>query len=301
MNRFSIRDIEKLTGIKAHTLRVWEQRYQYDFSKRKEGGHRYYDGEDLKKILRLSILYKRGNKISSLLEIDQEQLASYCMQDLNAGVYAEPFRQLLEAVSNFDEETFNQVVHLQILHIGLQKTMLEIIFPLLNLIGNNWLCDRVIPAQEHFCSSLVMKKLLLAIDGLETENAENARTVLLFTPIGESHEIPILFMHYLLKKNGSKCVYYGKNANLHVLKDICEVHHPSHLFFHLITHLDDRPLENYLQELLYHFPDKKIVAAGPALQNQSLPSHPSFTWLKDCEAMLKFSAADQVNSLAPHY
>ncbi|MCU0384434.1 MAG: MerR family transcriptional regulator [Flavihumibacter sp.] len=301
MNRFSIRDIEKLTGIKAHTLRVWEQRYQYDFSKRKEGGHRYYDGEDLKKILRLSLLYKRGNKISSLLEIDQAQLASYCLQDVNAGIHTEPFRQLLEAVTNFDEETFNQVVHLQVLHIGLQKTMLDIIFPLLNLIGNKWLCDRVIPAQEHFCSELVKKKLLLATDGLETVFTENTRTVLLFTPTGESHEIPILFMQYLLKKNGTKSVYYGKNADIQVLKKICEMHHASHLYFHLITHLDDRPLENYLQELLSHFPDKKIVAAGPALQNQSLPSSPSFTWLKDSEAMLKFSAVDLVNSWAPQY
>lgn len=301
MNQFSIRDIEKLTGIKAHTLRVWEQRYQYDLSKRKEGGHRYYDAEDLKKLLRIALLYKKGNKISSLLEIQQEQLASYCLPDFNACKLVEPCRQLLEAVTNFDEETFNQVFHLQVLHIGMQKTMLEIIFPLLNLIGSKWLCDQIIPAQEHFCSELVMKKLLLAIDGQETVYSSNTRTVLMFTPVGESHEIPLLFMQYLLKMNGSKCIYFGKNASIQVLKDICEVHHPSHLYFHLITHLDDRSLQDYLQELLSHFPEKKIIAAGPALENQPLPAHPSFTWLKDCQAMLNFSANDRVSASAPHY
>ncbi|MBL7770201.1 MAG: MerR family transcriptional regulator [Flavipsychrobacter sp.] len=301
MNQFSIRDIEKLTGIKAHTLRIWEQRYQYDFSKRKEGGHRYYDGEDLKKLLRLAFLYKRGHKISSLLELEQEQLVAYCLPEFNTDRHQESFRQLLAAVASFDQETFNQVFHLLVLRIGMQKTMLEIIFPLLNLIGSKWLCDRAIPAQEHFCSELVMKKLLLAIDGLEMEYAENARTVLLFTPAGEFHEIPVLFMQYLLKKNGSKCIYYGKNAGIQSLKDICEVHNPTHLYFHLITHLDDCPLSHYLQELINNFPGKKIIAAGPALEKQLLPSDPSFTWLKDTEQMLQFSNADPVNSWAQHY
>ena len=102
MNQFSIRDIESLTGIRAHTLRIWEQRYRCDFSKRKDGGHRYYDGDDLKKILRLAQLYKKGHRISTLLDLYEEQVIACSDHDLYFGMHGEAFRQLLEAVTAFD-------------------------------------------------------------------------------------------------------------------------------------------------------------------------------------------------------
>lgn len=293
MNQFSIRDIENLTGIRAHTLRIWEQRYRCDFSKRKDGGHRYYDGDDLKKILRLAHLYKKGHRISALLELNEEQIIACSDTAIYTGMHSEAFRQLLEAVNDFDSETFNQVFELQALRFGMQKTMLEIIFPLLNLIGKKWLCNRAVPAQEHFCSELVMKKLIRAIDALEKKAGEPSRTILLFTPAGESHEISLLFMHYLLRLNGNSCIYYGKNAALPDLKAVCEVHKPSHLFFHLITHLDTNPLSFYLEELMQSFPDQKIIGAGPGLENNLLPSSEAFTWLKNEKEMLQFATGYQ--------
>jgi DNA-binding transcriptional MerR regulator len=289
MNQFSIRDIENLTGIRAHTLRIWEQRYRFDFSKRKDGGHRYYDGDDLKKILRFAQLYKKGHRISTLLELNEEQIIACSGPDLYTGMHSEAFRQLLEAVNGFDSETFNQVFELQVLRFGVQKTILEIIFPLLSLIGKKWLYNRAVPAQEHFCSELVMKKLIRAIDALEKQAGEDSRTVLLFTPSGESHEISLLFMHYLLKLNGSSCIYYGKNAALTDLKAVCEVHRPSHLYFHLITHLDTNPLSFFLEELMRSFPDQNILGAGPGLENNLLPGSEAITWLKNEKEMLQFA------------
>jgi DNA-binding transcriptional MerR regulator len=293
MNQFSIRDIENLTGIRAHTLRIWEQRYRFDFSKRKDGGHRYYDGDDLKKILRLAQLYKKGHRISTLLELDEEQVIACSAPSFYTGMHSEALRQLLEAVNAFDSETYNQVFELQALRFGIQKTMLEIIFPLLSLIGKKWLCNRAVPAQEHFCSELVMKKLIRAIDALEKKAGEHSRKVLLFTPAGESHEISLLFMHYLLMLNGTSCIYYGKNAALPDLKAVCEVHRPSHLYFHLITHLDASPLSFFLEELIQAFPDQKIMGAGPGLENNLLPCNEAFTWLKNEAEMLQFANGNQ--------
>ncbi len=289
MNRFTIRDIENLTGIKAHTLRIWEQRYGYDLSKRKEGGHRYFDDDDLKNMLRLSILYNKGNRISSLLELEPDQLTSFCHPDLFAAPLEEPVLQLMHAVDVFDQTSFNQTFHMLVLRHGLEKTMLDTIFPLLQLIGKKWLADRIIPAQEHFCSELIMKKLLVAIDGLEPVTQPSSRTILLFTPPEEFHEIPLLFMRYLLKKNGHRCVYVGKNASIEQLGTMAEKHSPTHLYFHFITHLFEMPVTCYLNALVEAFPGTRIVAAGPALQGHQLPSAESFTWLKDKNEMLAFS------------
>jgi DNA-binding transcriptional MerR regulator len=289
MNFFSISDIENLTGIKAHTLRIWEQRYSLLNPKRKESKHRLYDNEDLKYILRIAFLYHNGYKISRIASLSEEEIKKLALDTTSGKENYQVFiNQLTEASIDFDQPRFEKILHNLILHLGFEKTVIQILFPLLNKIGLLWMTDKVSPAQEHFASALVVKKILVETDGLDKPGGEvGLRKVLLFAPEGEHHEIPILFMQYLLKKNGVPYVYVGKNAPIEVVKDFCSQHPITQLHCHLVTNLLSSDLNAYLAKISLVFADKEIFFSGPQARKVDSPP-PNLRILKDAEAMLAF-------------
>lgn len=263
MNFFSIRDIENLTGIKAHTLRIWEQRYQLFNPKRRESKHRFYDNDDLKYILRIAYLYNNGYKISHIAGLSEDEIRQMALElKPNEDNFEIFINQLTESAIDLDQVRFDKILHTLVLHAGFEKSMVKVLFPLLKRIGLLWLTGNVIPAQEHFASSLIIKKILVAIDGLEKQQNDCGRKVLLFTPVGELHEIPLLFMHYMLKKNGVPHIYLGKNVSLDMLEIICGQHAVSQLYFHVITNLTRCDMKEYVCRLSRKFPDKEIIFSG---------------------------------------
>lgn len=289
MNFFSIRDIENLTGIKAHTLRIWEQRYQLFNPKRRESNHRFYDNEDLKYILRIAYLYNHGFKISQIAGFSEQEITKMALElkpnEENFEIY---INQLTEAAIDLDQARFEKILHTLVLHAGFEKSMTRVLFPLLQKIGILWLTGNVIPAQEHFASALIIKKMLVAIDGLDKPANNNERKVLLFTPVGELHEIPLLFMHYMLKKNGVPHVYLGKNVSLEMLELVCRQHSVSQLYFHVITNLTRCDMKEYVCRLSRLFPDKEIVFSGShACQCEGAP--PNVRRLGCNEELLQFT------------
>ena len=200
MNHFTIKDIENLSGIKAHTLRIWEQRYQLFIPKRKESKHRYYDNEDLKHILRISQLYHNGVKISKIAQLPASSIRSMAMEQYigkqNADAY---IHRLIEASIDFDEERFEELFEQALKQFGLEVTIIDVMYAFLERIGLLWLTDHVIPAQEHFASNIIKRKIISALDALKTKPSPSSGTYVLFTPEGEQHEIPLLLNHYLMK------------------------------------------------------------------------------------------------------
>lgn len=288
MNFFSISDIENLTGIKAHTLRIWEQRYKLLNPKRKESKHRLYDNEDLKYILRIAFLYHNGYKISKIASLPEEEIKKLALETTSGKENYQVFvNQLTEASIDFDQPRFEKILHNLVLHLGFEKTVVQILFPLLNKIGLLWMTDRVSPAQEHFASALVIKKILVATDGLPWKANQSERKVLLFAPEGEHHEIPLLFMQYLLKKNGVPFVYVGKNAAFEVLTDFCIQHHITQLHCHMVTNLLSSDLNAYLKKISGAFPSKEIYFSGPQARKVDAPPS-NIKILKDSDAMLAF-------------
>jgi MerR family transcriptional regulator, light-induced transcriptional regulator len=286
MNLFSIRDIENLTGIKAHTLRIWEQRYNLFCPKRKESKHRFYDCEDLKYLLRIAYLYNHGYKISKIANYSPEEITKMALEvKPDADNYEIFINQLTEASIDFDQVRFEKILHNLILHAGFEKSITCVLFPLLKKLGVLWLTGQVIPAQEHFASALITKKLIVAIDGLEKPVHNGGRRVLLFTPAGENHEIPLLFMQYLLKKQGVPSLYLGKNISLPMLQQICAYQPVTQLYFHIITNFIKCDMFAYLEQLSNLFPDKEIVFSGSDtcqcacnLQNVRLLKQPEDKW-----------------------
>jgi DNA-binding transcriptional MerR regulator len=288
MNRFSIKDMENLSGIKAHTLRIWEQRYGIITPKRKDSNHRFYDGDDLKNLLRISLLYHNGLKISKIAKLKINELIDLTVK--NAATEHAPellIHQLVEAAIDLDEIRFESLLNKAILENGFEDAVLKIIYPYLEKVGILWMSDVAIPAQEHFSSCIIQRKMLVAIDGLPQPQVQENNYRLMFTPEGEYHELPLLLAHYMIKKAGKHIIYGGANVPMKDLKYICDNKPVKELYFHLITYLRNNDPDEYIAELSTAFPSVKIYVSGPA--TKMITAEPTnVTLFRSLEDMLQF-------------
>lgn len=289
MQAFTIRDIENLTGIKAHTLRIWEQRYDLMNPQRKTGNHRLYSNDDLKHLLKIATLYHNGHKISKIAALSADQINQFTLETL---VIKDPFQvyvnHLLEASVDFDEERLEKIISTCLVHYSFEKTVFKVLFPFLNKIGLLWSTGHIVPAMEHFASALFMRKIMVAIEGLEKPRGQGP-VVVLFTPEAERHEMPILMMQYLLRKNGVRTVMLGQHVPLDVLTEYCNARPADYLFTHIITHLQRLHPDEYVAALSARFPDKKIIVSGAVMQNLQR-NFLNVKVLRSYEEMAKFSS-----------
>ncbi|MGV3594207.1 MAG: MerR family transcriptional regulator [Sediminibacterium sp.] len=289
MNHFTIKDIENLSGIKAHTLRIWEQRYQLFIPKRKESKHRYYDNEDLKHILRISQLYHNGVKISKVAQLPASSIRSMAMEPYlgkqNADAY---IHRLIEASIDFDEERFEELFEQALKQFGLEVTIIDVMYAFLERIGLLWLTDHVIPAQEHFASNIIKRKIISALDALKTKPSPSSGTYVLFTPEGEQHEIPLLLNHYLMKASGKKCIYMGVDVPFDDIDIYVKLKNPKYLYFHAITHLYEQPMDDLLKQLKQKFSQQEIIMSGPLTKEVTLDIQ-GVTLLRSMTEMLEFA------------
>jgi DNA-binding transcriptional MerR regulator len=288
MNYFTIRDIENLSGIKAHTLRVWEQRYKICIPKRKDSNHRFYDSDDLKSILKISYLYHRGLKISKIAGYDVPEMNRVAEANFKLDKTNEHYiSRLLEASIDFDETKFENVFNEALIQNGIEVTMADIVYPYLERVGLLWLTDHVIPAQEHFTSNLINRKIVLAIDKIACTPKNNSKQIILFAPQKEHHEIPLLLLHFLLKKNGHHVIYFGVNAKVSHVKYYTDHKPITHLYFHMITNLTSQTSKEYIAMLVSEFPGKEIVISGPFV-NELPDQYQNVRLLKSREEVMKF-------------
>ncbi len=270
MNQFTIRDIENLSGIKAHTLRIWEQRYNFMTPKRKVSNHRFYDNDDLKHILRVSYLYHSGRKISNIALMADNEINEIISRE-NA-ISSDEFliSQLMEASIDFDEHKFETVLNTSFSKNTVENAILNVVYPYQKKIGLLWVTEHIIPAQEHFSSNIINRKLLVEIDSLTIAPKPNGRRIILFTPLNEHHEIPILFIQYLLKKNGHTVIYFGDSIPVEDIEEYCTNKSADELHFHLITNLSGLSVNDYVTILSNKFPNKKIVISGPVAKEMTI-------------------------------
>lgn len=291
MNSFTIKDIESLTGIKAHTIRIWEQRYKLLRPKRKDTNHRIYDNGDLKHIMRIAYLYHHGYKISRIAGMTDEELRQLALEESGkkgTHLHQAYINQLTEAMIDFDQHRFEKVFHNVLLRMGFEQCMLKVIYPYLERIGLLWLADCVIPAQEHFAANIIRKKLMVAIDGLDVP-AEGGERFLVFLPQGEYHEIPILFVQYLLKKNGCSVVNFGCNIPLEDIRFYTDRKPVDHIFTHLITNFPQRVLDNLVRDMEALFPDIPFAISGPQVTRLPHALPPNIHVIHSLEEMIQFA------------
>lgn len=263
MSYYSIKDLEVLSGIKAHTLRIWEQRYNIISPKRTDTNIRLYDDSDLKLILNISLLNQNGYKISKIAEMTSDDMGQEVVSLTEKNLkYPEQVHALTLAMIDFEEEKFEKILSRNILQFGFEKTMINIVYPFLNKIGILWLAGSVNPAQEHFISNLIRQKLIVAIDGQSIHVAPTAKRIIFYLPEGELHEIGLLFAYFLAKCDARKALYLGQSLPLEDLKSAQNVFKADYIFTSFTSNVNGLDIQDYLYDLSKNFPEAEILVTG---------------------------------------
>jgi DNA-binding transcriptional MerR regulator len=291
---FSISDIEKFTGIKAHTLRIWEQRYNLLIPKRTETKIRYYDDEDLKLLLNVSILLNNGYKISKVAALEKS-LIDKAVYEISSSdtLQSDSIKGLCAAMLSVDEHAFNKIISTYMNDIGLEKTMSELIFPFLCHIGVLWMTGAIHPAHEHFITNLIKQKLYVAIDGQTYKLRHEAPKFLLYLPEGETHEIGLLFANYILQNRGFKVVYLGQMTPEEDIINVFEFYKPQYIFTSVtasIEHFDS--MKDFIQHTADIWKDAKVLITGNQILNYSLETPKNIHLMKDLNSFLSFIEKD---------
>ncbi|MBV9989096.1 MAG: MerR family transcriptional regulator [Chitinophagaceae bacterium] len=274
MNAFTIKDLENLSGIKAHTIRIWEQRYSFLNPKRTETNIRYYSNQELQTLLNIALLNRYGFKIShidrmTVAEIDERVLA-----------LSEPDAQqerlinsLLNSMVELKMDELERTLDRQVASRGIEKAILQVIFPFLERIGILWLTHHIQPAQEHLVSNIIRQKLLVGIEALPAKYGQSS--ALLFLPEGEHHELGLLYVYYLLKKKGVRVWYLGADTPLTELEFLVRIKHPNFLYMHLTSVVHSFDLGKFMQQLHKKLPATSVVISGPMIQSykKKLPAN----------------------------
>ncbi len=270
MNTFTIRDIENLSGIKAHTLRVWEHRYGIIKPMRKDSNHRLYGIDDLKKILRISYLYNEGYKISRIAEMSENEIRTLALEFSPKGNFEVFINQMMESSIDFDETSFRKAIDSVFYHLGMEDAMTMVVYPFFHKVGMLWVTGNIVPAQEHFATNIIRNKIVMAISRMKAKKIVANRKYLILCPPGEFHEIPLLLLQYSLRERGIPSVYFGVNTDMEQIKDYLEKNEATHIFVHLITNFTHLEPGSLLHELHQHFPEIKIFASGKVFKNMEV-------------------------------
>jgi len=259
---YSIKDLEVLSGVKAHTIRIWEKRYHLLSPARTVTNIRFYNDSDLRRILNVSLLVNSGCKISRVAKWEEPQLRQAVLEATEKKVTEPDYvERLILHMLNFDNIGFYHLVNEIVEKKGLEDAMVKVFFVLFERIGTYWQVGSIFPAQEHYVTSILRQKLIAETDKLGVDNT-NGQTMLFFLPEGELHEMSLLFYAYLARKSGYNVIYLGQFvpfedlAKLHVHLKI------DYVFTAFINPLIKEDLENYLVRLKESFQHQKIFITG---------------------------------------
>jgi DNA-binding transcriptional MerR regulator len=225
MSIYTIAQVVTLTGIKAATLRKWETRYTLFEPHRTETNIRYYSDDQLKKLLNISVLLRNGFRISKIDKMSDEDIHNTIEDILIDSNQEDEITALIISMIEMDEVKFDKIVRSHIINNGLLTTITKIIYPFLHQVGILWGIDKVIPAQEHFVSSLIKQKLFSTIDLLPLPH-KSAPSIVMFLPEGENHEIGLLLANYVAKELGWRVYYLGQNVPIENIKEVTAEVHP---------------------------------------------------------------------------
>lgn len=271
MGQYSIKDLEHLSGIKAHTIRIWEQRYDMFSPMRSKSNIRSYTGEDLKSLLNIALLKNNGFKISKVASMPEEEIQEKIRELIdNPKDYIDQTQALTVAMIDVDEDRFEKVMSNSILKLGFENTMLNIVQPFLANIGILWLTGSINPAQEHFITNLIRQKLIVAIDAQFVASTETSEKYMLFLPEHELHELSLLFAHFIIRSRNNHSIYLGQSLPMDEVKKVYEYHKPEHMVVIITTQPSQHKIQAYVDELGRQFSTSTILLSGRQVIGQDL-------------------------------
>ena len=290
---YSIKEISELSGIKAHTLRIWEQRYSFIIPKRTNTNIRYYDDEDLKLILNIALLKNDGHKISMICTMDEKELLYKVKQLMEKKLgFPEQIQGLTLAMLELDEDRFEKILSTNILQIGFERTMLNLIYPFFQKIGILWQTGAITPAQEHFISNLVRQKIIVAIDGQVVHSTNYNKKYLLYLPENELHEMSLLFSSYIIKSRNNKVIYIGQNVPHDDLIEIYEDHNPDYLLTVFTTSPTVNQTQAYIYKISDSFKNSTVLISGHQVVGQDMDLPGNIMLLNKLQDLIEFTEAN---------
>jgi len=263
MGQYSIKDLETLSGVKAHTIRIWEQRYNLLHPERTDTNIRFYCDEDLRHLLNVSLLNKNGIKISTIADMSEEQIKEKALDIARDN--KEPnvlLESLMHAMLDFDELRFEKALNTAIMNVGFQKAFSDLLLTLLQRVGILWTTGVVKPSQEHFITNLIRRKLATAIDNRYVEKTEKSKKYVLFLPEGEQHEILLLFSEYLLRINNHQVAYIGTSVPFEDIEFVRSKFKPDALLSFITVPIQFYTLQSFIDKLSTSFSDLEILIGG---------------------------------------
>lgn len=288
MNAFTIKDLENLTGIKAHTIRIWEQRYGFLKPQRTDTNIRYYNNEELKKILNIALLNKYGFKISHIDKMTADDIKAKLLTINNVQAQQERVvNSLIQAMVDMDLEGFEDTLEDQIAAKGIEKTIHQTIFPFMERIGVLWITGHINPAQEHLVSNIIRQKLIV---GTEAVNPmfQLKKTGLLFLPEGEYHELGLLFIQYLLKSRGLHVLYLGANVPLEDVEYVVKHKTPDFIYTHLTSVSSVFNFDKFIHQSLKRFASVPLIISGRLAANYEKKMPPQIHFKRSLQEVTEF-------------
>jgi len=274
MDIFTIKDLENFSGVKAHTIRIWEQRYHFLKPRRTTTNIRYYSGEELKTVLNIALLNKYGYKISHINRMSPKEIRERILSLNDTEASRERIvNDLIQLMVDLDIPGFEQILSEYTRVKGVEKTVIQVIFPFLERTGLLWESGNLHVVMEQLVTNSIRQKLIVAIETTASHITIN-KTFLLFLPEGEHNELGLLFIYYLLKSRGAATIYLGTNVPLKDVEYVIQIKKPDIVFIHIT---ETSSLFNF--EGFFQFVEKKInhtplIVSGQVSNNgKKIPSN----------------------------
>lgn len=288
---YSISDLERLTGVQTHTIRIWERRYNALVPMRSAGNTRFYDDTQLRRLLNIVSLSKSGLKISHVCGLTEEAMNLLLEEEVAQSAspiekYEYYISQLLSFGLSYDEFQFGELINKAIAEYGLKNTYINIMYPILVRLGLMWRSDNICPAQEHFMSNMIRHKISAASEQIVLKQ-ETGVTWVLFLPEEDDHDIGLLFANYLLKSAGHKVIYLGAKVPVDSVKNVVSKVEVAHLLVFMLRTEPVTSVAAYLEDLSAAFHKQEIHVAGSSRILAEVPMKNNVKWLRSIDDLEK--------------
>lgn len=285
---YSIKDLESLSGVKAHTLRIWEKRYDLIQPKRTKSNIRFYTDEDLRKLLNVCYLYKKGYKISKIGQMCHEtiknKVSNYSKCNLS---FKDQLDALMIFILDLDSYNFNMILDQNISQIGMERTMMEIIYPLLDKLSIAWLAGSFLEVHESYVTQIIKSKILASTEKLEEKHNHDPCYMVFLSP-GEEQELSLLYLHYILKANACKVVNLGTGVNLSDVNYAIDACNPDYVFTIINQEIENMPLQNFVDHISQGLNGATLLLTGYQTLTPGIKWPKNVEILEDLEQTLKF-------------
>lgn len=288
MNAFTIKDLENLSGIKAHTIRIWEQRYSFLKPQRSKTNIRFYGNDELKTVLNIALLNKYGYKISHIDKMSQSEVQDKILSLSQSEAYQERLiNEMLSYMVDLDTDGFERVIDTFVRSRGIDKAINFLVFPFLDKVGILWVTNNINIAQEHLVTNIIRQKLIVGIESALSHLVIN-KSVLLFLPEGEHHELGLLYMYYLLKIRGLKVIYLGSNVPVSDLEFVISIKKPDYVYTHVTCLAARYSFDKFLTQVQPRIGSTPLIISGQLAQGYTKKQPEGIYLKKSVTEILEF-------------